>query len=346
MNRTVALLATAILAAAACGGAAEPSPSPAATRTFAPVTLKVGQVGGVSDAAIFIADAKGFFKEQGIIIDSLPFSSAAQMVAPLGIGELLVGGGASGAGLFNAIDRGIGLRLVADKGNLNPGHGFEAHVVRAELAEKIKGPQDLKGRTIAVSARDITPEVTLDAYLRKGGLTIKDVNVVVVPHADMLAALRNGSIDVGLPIEPHVARIVEAGVGKVLVRDDAVTPGHQTAVMLFSEKIAEQRDVGVRFMVAYLKGARFYADAFEKNDAARRREAVDILAKATRTEPALFEKMVMPGIDPNGNVNVDSLNEIQQWLVQKGTQKNAIDMKKAVDLSYVQEALKILGQYK
>lgn len=321
-------------------GAAPPSASQA------PVTLKIGQVGGISDAAIYLADAKGYFKEQGIALDPLAFASAAQMVAPLGTGQFQVGGGASSAGLFNAIGRRVGVLIVADKGNLDPGHGYEAIVVRKDLVGTIKGPKDLKGRTVAVSAMDITPEVTLDTYLRQAGLTVKDVNLVTVSHVDMLQALKNGSIDVCLPIEPTLARIVTAGVGSVLVRDDTVTPGHQVAVLLFSEQFARQRELAVRFMKAYILGARFYNDAFVKKETAARTEAIAILTRAAKVDPALFEAMVMPGINPAGRVNLDSLREIQTWFVKKGSQEKLIDLSKAVDLSFADEAVRQLPAYK
>jgi len=322
---------------------AAPSPTPTPTPTPEPVTLKTGQVGGVSDAAIFLAQEKGFFAEQGITLEVTFFASAAQMVTPLGTGELLVGGGASGAGLFNAMDRGVGIVIVADKGNLNPGHGYEATLVRKDLAGVIKGPKDLKGRTIAISARNITPEVTLDTLLRQGGLTIKDVKVVTIPHADMLLAFQNGAIEVGLPIEPHVARILASGVATVLTRNDAVTPNHQTAVILYSEKLVERRDVAVRFMVAYIKGARLYNDGFVKKDPQKRAEAIQLLAKATKLDVALFEQMVMPGIDPDGKVNEKSLLEIQEWFVAAGSQKKVVELSKAVDLSFAAEAVRRLG---
>lgn len=35
--------------------------------------------------------------------------------------------------------RGAGIRIVADKGNLNPGHGYEATVVRTDLAKSARG---------------------------------------------------------------------------------------------------------------------------------------------------------------------------------------------------------------
>jgi len=354
VRSAVALVVLALVASACAsdGTGAVTSTSPlasaksSATPTPAPVTVTIGQVGGISDAAIFIGQAKGYFAEQGITLDSTAFTTAALMVAPLVRGDLMVGGGASGSGLFNAIRTGTAMRIVADKGNLNPGHGYEAIVVRSAVADQIKGPKDLKGRNVALSARDITPEVTLDAYLRTGGLTIKDVNLVVIPHAQMLAGLQTGAIDAGVPIEPYVTSILESGMGKLLIRSDAVTPGHQTAVIFYSDQFAKQRDVAVRFMIAYLKGARFYADAFEKNDAAKRSEAIDILAKATKFDAALLGKATMPGIDPNGRVNLKSLGEVQEYLVAKGTLGGAIDMAKVVDLSFADAAVTVLGPYK
>lgn len=348
MKKLVRLVMFGVLAATCSAGAGTSSSSsaPGSAAQGATVTLKIGQVGGISDAAFHIATAKGYFKDQGIALEAIPFASAAQMVAPLGTGELQVGGGASSAGLFNAIGRRVGLVIVADKGNMDPGHGYEAIVVRKELAATIKGPKDLKGRTVAISAMDITPEVTLDTYLRQGGLTEKDVNLVAVPHPDMLQALKNGSIDAGLPIEPFVSRIVAAGVATVLVRDDTVTPGHQVAVVLFSEKFARQRELAVRFMKAYILGARFYNDAFVKKQTAKRSEAIDILVKATKVDPALFETMVMPGINPAGKVNLESLTHIQKWFVNKGSQQKFIELSKAVDLSFADEAVRQLGPYK
>ncbi len=93
----------------------------------------------------------------------------------------------------------------------------------------------------------------------------------------------------------------------MLVRNYAVTPGHQIAVVLYSEKFAKQREPAVRFMKAYILGARFYNDAFVKKQIAKRAEAIEILAKATKIDPALFDTMVLPGINPAGRVNLDSL---------------------------------------
>jgi NitT/TauT family transport system substrate-binding protein len=317
-----------------------------AAPTPTPVTVKFGQVGSVSDAAIFIADAKGFFKEQGIALEAVPFTSAAQMVAPLGTGELQAGGGAPSAGLFTAVDRGVQLRIVADKGSLTPGHGYEAVIVRKALADKVKSAKDMKGLKISIAARDIVPEYSLDAFLRTGGLTIKDVEVVPLAFPDMIPAMASGAIDVAVPTEPTATRILDAGTGVLITRTDVIVPGEQTAVILFSEKFAQQRDVAVRFMVAYLQGARFYTDAFDKKDPAKQKEAIDIIARATKLDPSLVARVVVPGIDPNGIVNSKSLGEAQQYFVTKGSQPKAVDLTKVVDPSFAEDAVKKLGPYK
>jgi NitT/TauT family transport system substrate-binding protein len=351
--RTLAALAVIVLITA-CGGTATPSAAPTtgataaatASAPLAPVTVHFGQVGTVSDGAIFIADAKGFFKDQGITLDLQAFQSAANMTAPLGTGDLDAGGGAPSAGLYNAINRGVNIRIVADKGSLTAGHGYEAVIVRKALADTVKSAKDMKGLKVSIAAQDIVPEYSLDAFLRSGGLTIKDITLVPLAFPDMVPALANGSIDVAVPTEPTATRILDAGTGVLITRTDVIVPGEQTAVVLFSEKFAQNNDAAVRFMKAYLQGARFYNDAFDKKDPAKRKEAIDIIAKGTKLDPALIDRVVMPGVDPNGNVNVKSLDAAQQYFVAKGSQQKALDMSKVVDLSFANEAAKQLGAYK
>jgi NitT/TauT family transport system substrate-binding protein len=348
--RALAKTVVAALAIASCGGTTGGAPSPAAasaepsaTAAATPVTVKFGQVGSVSDAAIFIADAKGYFKEQAITLEAVPFTSAALMVAPLGTNEIQAGGGAPSAGLYNAVDRGVRLRIVADKGSLTPGHGYEVVIVRKALADKVKSAKDLRGLKISIAARDIVPEYSLDQYLRTGGLTIKDVEVVPLAFPDMIPALASGAIDVAIPTEPTATRILDAGTGVLLTRTESVVPGEQTAVILYSEKFAQDKDAATRFMVAYLKGARYFNDAFDKGDATKKQDVIDIVAKGTKLDPALLARVIFPGIDPNGKLSVDSLNAAQQYFVMKGSQTKAIDLTGIVDSSFADEAVKRLG---
>src|SRR3977135_2237119 len=57
------------------------------------VTVRVGIANASSDVGFFIADRKGYFRQEGIDVTFTAFDSAAKMVAPLGLGRLDVGGG-------------------------------------------------------------------------------------------------------------------------------------------------------------------------------------------------------------------------------------------------------------
>src|SRR5438067_12266027 len=96
--RPMLLLASLVLAACS-SSASSPSASPGGaagsgqTAAPAPQTIKInyGEIGGTSDAGIYIAEDKGYFKEQGIELERNRFQTAVEMVAPLSVGQLDVG---------------------------------------------------------------------------------------------------------------------------------------------------------------------------------------------------------------------------------------------------------------
>jgi NitT/TauT family transport system substrate-binding protein len=61
--------------------------------------VSIGVVNSSSDVGLFIADAKGYFKEENIEASFNTFDSAAKMIAPHAAGQLDVGGGAASSGL-------------------------------------------------------------------------------------------------------------------------------------------------------------------------------------------------------------------------------------------------------
>ena len=66
-----------------------------ASPSYAADKVSIGIVNAVSDGGLFIAEAKGYFKEAGIEASFVEFDTGAKMVAPLGAGQLDVGGGAA-----------------------------------------------------------------------------------------------------------------------------------------------------------------------------------------------------------------------------------------------------------
>ncbi len=316
------------------------------------VTAKVrlGSMTSVSDSGLLIAREKGYFQEQNLDVEYVQFASGNDMVAPLGTGQLDVGGGSPGVALHNALARGVDIKIVADKGSTPKGQGFEAVIVRKDLWDAgVRTPADFKGRRASVSSLGgNTAETALANALRPAGIKPRQLDLIALAHPDAVAALAGKSVDLAVTIEPYVTKIVEDGVGVIYKRTDEVTPGHQIAVILYSGVFVKNNpDAATRFMMAYLKGVRDYNDAFIKNDVKKKAEVISILTKATAVkDAALYQKMPVPGLNPNGEVNKPSMVDDQEYYIDAGLQKERVDMDKLVDPAWAKAAVEKLGVYK
>src|SRR5579863_5666973 len=67
--------------------------SPTQARADEAPIVRIGVVGSMTEAPFYIADKKGYFRDEGMAVTFIPFDSAANMVAPLGAGQIDVGGG-------------------------------------------------------------------------------------------------------------------------------------------------------------------------------------------------------------------------------------------------------------
>jgi len=324
-------------------------PVPAALAAQGATRVRLGVLGATVDAGFYIAEELGYFGEQGLEVEMIPFDSGARMVAPLGAGQLDAGGGAHSAGMFNAVARGIDLKLVADKGSSPPGFGGQALMFRRDLTEsgRLRTPGDLRGMRVAISARGATTEVSLAYWLRAYGLTVDDVEEVELGFGEHASALAGRSIDAAIALEPFITRIVDDGIATIYQRNDELLPGQQLAEVIYGgEFMREQPEAARRFMLAYVRALRFYNDAFRREDSARRQAVIATLVRHTAVrDPALYDRMVMPGLDPNGRMQVAQIRDDQEFWLSRGLQQARINVDEVVDHRYVDAAVQVLGPY-
>lgn len=319
--------------------AGAPAPKPA------PQAVKIGVTGTASDAGLYIAKERGYFSEQGLEADIVLFQSLADTIAAMSKGDLDVGGGGWTVPIPNAIQRDIPIKVVADKGSTPPGFSFLQVTVRKDLYDsgQIKEAGQLKGKKIGVTSV-ASMAVMLAPLLEQAKLTIKDVDMVPLTWADMLAAYSNKSIDAAIISEPTLTKAVEDGLAVRFKPLSDFHPSPQWGLLIYSPKFSANLNAANGFMLAYLKALRDYNDAFVKNKG--KKEIVDILAKSTAVKDvALYDKMAMPGLNPDGYVDKKGLAwGIQFWL-STGDMKETIDIDKVVDNRFVDNALQKLGKY-
>jgi NitT/TauT family transport system substrate-binding protein len=314
--------------------------------------VTIGVVNSSSDIALFIADAKGYYKDAGIEVTFNSFDSAAKMIAPLGIGQLDVGAGAASSGLYNAMERGIDLRVVADKARNAPGYGFQAFMVRKALIDdgSVKGFADLKGRKIAIVSPASSDASVLNEAVKSVGLGYDDVQKVFLGFPQHLPAFANGAIDAAITTEPTVSEIRKAGTAVRFTGDDAFYPNAQVAVIVYGGNfIKTRKNVAARFMGAYMRAVRDYNDALQDGHLAGA-GADELIAIFTRygniKDAALLKSMITHGVNPDGWVNVDSLKKDWLFFKQHDQIKGTVTVDQVLDQSFVEAALKELGPYK
>ncbi|MBI5909338.1 MAG: ABC transporter substrate-binding protein [Betaproteobacteria bacterium] len=345
-ERILSLISATLIGIATLAG-----PGLAGTQAQAATTVRVGITNSSSDVGFFIAEKKGYFLQEGINVTYTPFDSAAKMVAPLGVGQLDVGGGSSSAGLFNAAARGIPIKIVADKGSSPPGHGYVPLLVRKDLviSGRVKSFHDLKGLKVAGSSPGISTAVMMNEALKKGGLTYSDVTMVSMGFPQHVLALQNKAIDASLTTEPSATAAVINGAAVRFAGNDEIYPYHQVAVVLYGGIfIKDNPEVARKFMRAYVRAVRDYNDALKdgKLTGPKADEIIAILVEFTNIkDPNVYRTIVTPGNNPDGKVNEASLRKDFQFYKEQGLIEGDVSVEQVVDNSFAEAAVKELGAY-
>jgi len=284
-------------------------------------------------------------------VSFVSFDAAARMIAPLASGDLEVGGGGISAGLFNAVARGLGVKIVADKSTSAPGLGTGALMVRKALIEagRYKAARDLKGLKVAVPGPGTGTSTSIDRFLATVGMSIADVELVYLSFPQMVTALQNNGVDAAFVVEPSRSAVEASGSAVSIVRDDEMFPNHQIAVTLYSGRfIRSNRDAAVRFMRAFLRGTRDYNDVVRDGRLAGP-GAEAIIAVLTEysliKDPAIYRRVGVHGCDPDGKLNLPSLEADLAFFVAQGLIQGKVDVASAIDASIAEAAVRDIGPY-
>ena len=316
------------------------------------VRVNVGIANSATDAALFVADKKGHFKAEGLHVNFIAFDSGARMIAPFASGDLDVGAGGPSAGLYNAVARGIDIRIVADKSSTPPGRPINFLLVRKDHVEsgRYKTLADLRGMKVAGAAPGGAATTTLDKLLEKAGLRIADVERVYLGFPQQAIALENKAVDAALPTEPAASEAVKRGSAVRIIGDDEIYPGHQLAAIFYAGQfIANKPEAAKRFMRAYIRGARDYADAIVDGrlSGPKGEEMIAILTASSQIkDPEIYRAITAANIDPDGKLGIESLKEDLAIFTKEGLIEGKVDINKVIDTSFAQAAVKELGPYK
>ena len=299
---------------------ATPAQASAITATAAAPTTKTALKVAVSSylayAPFFIAQAEGYFAEEGLDVELVQVARTTDAIAALAQGQLDVSGFPIGSALLNAIVRDSGIKIVASKEQgIAQKCAYSGLVVRKGVAlsgsDQITAAK-LKGLRYDVNVTAASGYV-LDTLLHQYGLALADITLAAMPNAaTTLEAMQEGTIDVAAMNEPWITRVRAAGAGDIWLSRGDVAPNIQLAIVAYGPSILKKNpEAGERFMVAYLKGVRRFAQGMTE-------ETLAIVEPELKLDRTLLIQMCPPYIPPDGAINSQSIVDFGKWAAANG----------------------------
>ena len=342
--------ATRPAATAPAGPAASSAPAASAGSTAAPRELRtvyVGDLGILTTAALYVAIEKGYFREQGIDVDLVTIDGSARAIPLLATGAMDSMVASATAGMYNAINQGIPIGIVADKATQRRDSGTVGLVVRQDLLDSgvVRILNDLRGRRIGVNTGGSANEYQLYHILKSVGVTFNEFELIELTLPDIMQALGTGRLDGAMLIEPFQTIAHRRGVASMFVRTVEVMPEYQSGVIVYSDQFRGRDQAVTRdWMVAYLRGIRAYQDA--RREGIDRESIIDIMMKYTTVKDrGIYDEMTWAAFDPNGRILPESLMVEQDYYRQIGLVQQAVPMERAIDEQFIHYAVERLRPY-
>ncbi|HEY7062742.1 MAG TPA: ABC transporter substrate-binding protein [Chloroflexota bacterium] len=349
----------------ACGAAAQPTPttpagaptvpaaSPAASNsapgTAAPTaaveTVRVAHVPSTLFAPLYVAVEKGYAQEQGIKLQLEQVTAGQDAMALAAQGQLDAVVGGFAAATFNAIDRGLDLRVVGSMG-AQPQSGYpSALMVRQDLLDsrQVQSLGDLKGKKVAVAGgMGSTGSYWVANKLSEAGLGLRDVEVVNMPFPDMVTGFKSSAIDAAFPPAPFTTEILKDRSANLF--GGPIRPGASAVGTVYGPAFRREHDAAARrFFTALVRGARdLQGDDYLSDD------NLQIFAKYTKMPVDTLRAIDPYGFDPDLRPDTDTLLDMQRLFFDAGILvfNPPLTADKLVDDSYSRAAAQQLGPYR
>ena len=222
--------------------------------SWAQTKSRLGYMKIVDNAALFVGMEKGFFKTEGLELETVPMAGGALILQGVTSGDLQIGW-TNVISLYQAHVAGFDFKLIAG-GATNVKSKGESHAIEVSKTSAIKSAKDLEGKTVAVNTLNNIVHLMAMAWLDKNGASSGKVKFVEVPFPQMEAALVSGKVDAISVHEPFATAALEKGQTRVLVYPwGEVLPKFLIASWFASEKwIANNKEVGQAFVRAINRG--------------------------------------------------------------------------------------------
>ncbi len=196
---------------------------------------------------------------------------------------------------------------------------------------------------MALNVRGAAVEWMLDQALRKDGLSIRDVQVRLMPFPDMVPAFESGAVDAAILSEPFPTLAEEKGVAlRPLPKAAGAQAGPITAIFWNRDWASSNPELAHTVMQAYLHAVRDLA----LGDGWKQDRNIEVMVKYTGAKADVIKRARAHVLDPNLEMDASVLDSMQRFASELGylKYKDLLPASKVFNFEYRDRAVQEVGR--
>lgn len=311
--------------------------------------VKVAVVSSLGSAPIYIAQAKGYFKDEGLDAELVHFDSAQPVAVAVAAGDIDFGATGLTGAFFTFADNGV-LKLIGAGTWERPGfQGLGLIASNQAWDSGVKTIAALKGHSVAITQIGTALHYSLYLMLKKYNVDLKDVRVLPLQsNPNVASAITGGQADGALLSSGNAFTLINKKSARLLGwLGDELGEAQGDGIYTSTKNTNERADAVKHFLAALRKAAQSWDAAFldangKRADQTSAPEMIAIAAKGLGV-PEEVVKLGLPYFDPQSRVSVADVQGALDWYYAQGMIKTHIDAKKITDFRYAIEAPESMG---
>jgi NitT/TauT family transport system substrate-binding protein len=269
-----------------------------------------------------IADKQGFFKAEGLDVETTKITSGAVGVTVLQAGKLDIIF-SNTVSTLQAMEQGLDAVILAP-GAVVRASGADTTIALVTRKGAIKTAKELEGKRVAVNIINSTAWLHAIAALDKRGVDRSKVRFVEVPFPQMNDPLLNEQVDAIYQVEPFRSILMATGKAEVLGYPYVETLPNSdiTQYIALTPWFEKNRATAAKFARAVAKGAQFAN--VPANEAAVREANLQF----TGLNPALKDTVMLPRF--GAAVSAVEIGHTMDLMLKYGMLKQKVDLSKRI----------------
>ena len=269
-------------------------------------TVKIGYLPSDHDAALFVADAQGLYKEKNISTELVQFNNGGDLMTAMASGDVDVGY-VGIAPVLSSVSSGVPVKVISSA-------QVEGSGIIVTNDSNIHSAQDLAGKTIATPGEASIQHVLLSAYLKTNGMSLDDINESAMKVPSINDALKTGNLPAAITFQPYVSLGEADDNINELVDSSEIMPGHPCCVVVASDDFIKNHEDTAKDIVAIHENATTFIN--EQIKANKTDDIVKLLPEDIVADPAAEADSLQSfpfifGLDDTYKANVDAFQQLE-----------------------------------